>query len=299
MKLLAHYLNTLQQTRPEIINWRENDINDSLFYSYRSTCYDRQTYPSSLHYHDYYELVVIVEGDIRYICESAACQPQPGDVVLIPPRRLHMSQINADATRYQRHVFYLYSDALDALGCGALTGFLARGEEARLLAPSQRGRQELLSLLPRLDHALRQDALPEDRALALGLVIEIFYWLSEARPREEAPTGAHLPENVLAIQRYLDEHFADIATVSEVAARFFYSREYVSRLFRRHFHTTVADYIMQRRVAQSQALIGQGEALSDVCYQVGFGSMATFIRAFRALTNMTPSQYRAMVREDT
>ena len=297
MKLLAHYISAIAKTHPEIINGRENYLNDSLFYSCRATLYDRSTYPSSLHYHDYYELVILEEGDIHYICEGKTFKPKMGDLILIPPRHLHMSCIDTDETLYKRHVFYLYPDALSALGGDALMDFLTDSESPRCLRSLPASdKAVLLSLLSRLDHALRPDAGKKDRALSLGLVIEIFYYLSHAQADAE-PTSTHLPENILLIQRYIDEHYTEISSVSEIAAQFYYSREYVSRLFKHHFNTTVADYITKRRIAASQTLIAQGKPLSDVCYQVGFGSMTAFIRAFRSITNMTPSQYRMMNRE--
>lgn len=297
MKLLAHYISAIAKTYPEIINWRENYLNDSLFYSCRATHYDRNTYPSSLHYHDYYELVILEEGDIHYICEGSTFKPQKGDLIVIPPRRLHMSSIAADETLYKRHVFYLYPDALSALGCDALTEFLSASEDSRcLLSLPAAEKAALLSLLARLDRALSPDADKKDRALSLGLVIEIFYLLSHAQADTES-ASAHLPENVLRIQRYIDDHYTEISSVSQIATQFYYSREYVSRLFKQHFNTTVADYITKRRIATSQTLIAQGEPLSDVCYQVGFGSMTAFIRSFRSVTNMTPSQYRTIMKE--
>ena len=94
MKLLTHYLNSRPQQSPKLVNWRENSINDSLLYSCRSTAYNTQNYPSQLHYHDYFELVLFVEGDIRYICESQSYKPQYGDMILIPPKTLHMSMLD-------------------------------------------------------------------------------------------------------------------------------------------------------------------------------------------------------------
>ena len=297
MKLLAHYLNAIAKTHPEIINWRENYLNDSLFYSCRSTHYDRETYPSSLHYHDYYELVIVEEGNIHYICEGKTFKPQKGDLILIPPHQLHMSMIDADETLYRRHVFYLYPDALNTLGCEALMDFLPNGNDMHcLLALPESEKAALLALLTRLDRALSPEANKKDRALSLGLVIEIFYYLSHTQADAES-SSAHLPENVLRIQQYIDGHFTEIASVSQIAAHFYYSREYVSRVFKQHFNTTVADYITKRRIAMSQTLISQGIPLSDICYRVGFGSMTAFIRAFRCVTNMTPSQYRTMIKE--
>lgn len=298
MKLIAHYISAIARMHPEIINWRENYLNDSLFYSCRATHYDRSTYPSSLHYHDYYELVIVEEGNIHYICEGKTFHPHSGDIILIPPRKLHMSVINTDETLYKRHVFYLYPDAFDAIGCSALTEFVKDCEDGHhLLSLSPSCRQILLDLLSRLNHILKPGANKKNQALSLGLVIEIFYYLSQAQAEPET-SAARLPMKVLSIQRYIDEHYAEINSVSQVAAHFFYSREYVSRLFKQHFNTTVADYITKRRIASSQTLIAKGEPLSNICYRVGFGSMTAFIHAFRSVTNMTPSQYRMVIKEE-
>lgn len=287
MKLYTHRITAVPEPQP--VNWRENSLSDALMYSFRSTRYTRANYPASLHYHDYYEIIVFVEGAVQYMRESALCQPQRGDVIIVPPQQLHMSAIQADETLYTRHVFYLYPDALSPFGCGALTDFLAP-ESPHLLTLPDAEREQLLSLLARLDAALTGDARAQ--ALARGLVLEVFYLLGQAESGATR-TGAALPEHVAAIRQYIDQHVTELRSVSDVAAHFFYSREYVSRLFRRYLHTTPASYMTQRRVAASQALIASGLSLADACYQAGFGSMSAFNRAFRAVTGMTPGSWQA------
>ncbi|MBQ8803403.1 MAG: helix-turn-helix domain-containing protein [Tyzzerella sp.] len=298
MKLLPHYLNVKNSAKPEIINWRDNHINDSLFYSYRSTDYNRQTYPARMHYHDYYELVIFVEGDIHYICESEIYPVHYGDIILIPPRKLHMSMINGEATCYKRHVFYLYPDAFDSFGCNALTSFLNENQEKYLLtAFDKKDRNELISLLNRLDESLKNRESQLDQSLALAYIIQIFYLFNKEKFRLHKGKQ-HLPKNVSEIKLYLDQHFQEIDSVAEVAAHFFYSREYVSRLFKQYFNTTVADYIKIRRIAYSQTLIAQGIPLSEVCFQAGFGNLTTFIRAFNSIVGMAPSKYRKILLEN-
>ncbi|MBE5771356.1 MAG: helix-turn-helix domain-containing protein [Clostridiales bacterium] len=297
MKKLSHYLNIQRAQHPQIVNWRENSINDFLFYSYRSTDYDRETYPARLHYHDYYELVIVLSGKIRYLCGSHSYQPQKGDIILIPPRTLHMSMIDEETTRYTRHVFYLYPNAFDAHDCAALADFLRNQPPHQyLITLPPEAQQELFSLLPRLDQALAQEDSPLDRALALGYILQIFYLLNK-KSRADAPADSLLPPNVVEIQRYLDTHFAEITSVAQVAEHFYYSREYLSRLFKQYFHTSVGDYLLKRRVACSQSLIAQGTPLLDACFLSGFTNASTFIRSFRTITGMTPSQYRAMLQE--
>lgn len=296
MKLLSHYLQNKNDPRHEITNWENDLINDSLCYSYRSTVYDMNTFPSSLHSHDYYELVIFVEGEINYVCESSVYSPKRGDVIIIPPGRFHMSKLKGERTHYKRHVFYLYPNAFDAVGA-SLADILIRTNEGVHFSLSSREREEeLLTLTEKLSSALKNRGYGLSRALAFGYIIEIFCLLNRKDIRHSGESE-RLPENILALQQYLDAHYTEINSVSEVAEHFFYSREYVSRLFKKYYDTTILDYIHKLRISKSRALIAEGMPIIDVCYAVGFSSLSTFIRAFRAATNMTPSEYRRMVRD--
>lgn len=296
MKLLSHYIEQQTKQNSEISNWKNHIVNDMLSYSYRDTVYDRRTFPSNLHYHDYYELVVLEEGDIQYICEGRVYHPKHGDIILIPPGKFHMSAINCKNTRYKRHVFYLYPTAFDAIGHSALVSFLGGTRNEVLLSiHSLEAKQNFMSQLRNLKNAYDEQQTSLEEALRLSYIIHIFYLLNQknCRPTEEA---SYLPENILALQQYIDQNYHQISSVAQVADHFFYSREYVSRLFRKYFDTTISDYIMKRRIVKSQALIQQGLSLTEAAYQVGFGSLSTFIRAFRSVVNMTPSEYRKLYR---
>ena len=294
MKLVTHHLQASDSQKRQIINWRENDLGDSLFYSCRSTAYDRTNYPSSLHFHEYYELVFFVQGDIRYICESNVYFPKPGDILLIPPGKFHMSMLNGDATLYRRHVFYLYPDAFDSYGCGALAGFLNYAKDGLwFVSPEAHISEQMHSLLLQLDSALLPQQ-PLEQALAQSCLLRLFYLLNRL-PSQTPPPQQYIPEKVRLIQQYLDDHFSDIQSVEQVAAHFFYSREYLSRLFKSYFNTTVTDYLRKRRIVKSQALIRDGLPLGEICHMVGFDNLSTFIRTFRMITGMTPSQYRSSV----
>ena len=296
MKLLSHYLQNKNDLRHEITNWENDLINDSLCYSYRSTVYDVNTFPSSLHSHDYYELVIFVEGEINYVCESSVYSPKRGDVIIIPPGKFHMSKLKGERTHYKRHVFYLYPNAFDTVSPSLAEILIRTNEGAHFSLASREREEELLSLSEKLASALKKRGDDLARALAFGYIIEIFCLLNRKDIRHSGESE-RLPENILALQQYLDAHYTEINSVSEVAEHFFYSREYVSRLFKKYYDTTILDYIHKLRISKSRSLIAEGMPIIDVCYAVGFSSLSTFIRAFRAATDMTPSEYRKIVRE--
>ena len=292
MELLSHYIEHQIKNDINIINWENHIITETLSYAYRDTKYNSRTFPSNLHYHDYYELVVFEEGDIQYICEGCIYHPQYGDIILIPPGKFHMSAINSECTRYKRHVFYLYPSAFKTIGHDALTSFLNRTTKGDMFGFCLTdAKQEFMDKLTCLKETFSQESSQLKKALGLSYIIQIFYLLNQTSCQPKNVVSS-LPENILILQHYIDDNFSKILSVSQVAEHFFYSREYLSRLFRKYFDTTISDYIMKRRISESQALIMQGIPLIDIAYQVGFGSLSTFIRAFKAVTNMTPSEYR-------
>lgn len=294
MKLLTHYIEHQTKKHTKIVNWKNHIITDALSYAYRDTVYDDRTFPSNLHYHDYYELVIFEEGKVQYVCDGHVFHLKYGDIILIPPGKFHMSTIDGESTRYKRHVFYLYPSAFDAIGQGVLASFLNRTTNGDIFAFTLTDtKQAFMDLLARLKESCDSDASPFEEALSLSYILHIFYLLNQesCQPKSKIST---LPENILMIQHFIDQNFSQISSIAQVADHFFYSREYVSRLFKKYFDTTISEYIMKRRIAESQILIMKGIPLINIAYQVGFGSLSTFIRAFRTVTNMTPSEYREM-----
>ena len=238
-----------------------------------------------------------MEGDVRYICESSACLPHYGDVIVIPPGKLHMSMINADSTHYVRYVFYFYPDAFDAFGGQSLLEMpeLTHQDQFYFSLNAKR-MEELLALLVQLDGAL-QPGTAKEQTLALAYTLQIFYLLNKPSSVLSA-SDPYLPQSVIDIQHYLDEHFTEISSVSDVASHFFYSREYVSRLFKRYLNTTVAEYVLNRRVSYCQKLMTTDLPLIDICFRAGFGSLSSFIRAFQRITSISPSKYRRLRQEE-
>ena len=103
---------------------------------------------------------------------------------------------------------------------------------------------------------------------------------------------ATLPPVINDAQRYLDTHFTESISIAEVASRFFYTREHLSRLFRRYLNITITEYLAYRRISYSCQLMKSDATLADICYQSGFNSLSTFIRTFKQVTGVTPSVYR-------
>jgi AraC-like DNA-binding protein len=77
---------------------------------------------------------------------------------------------------------------------------------------------------------------------------------------------------------------AQIACVSEA---------HFIRTFRATFGETPHRYLQRRRVERSMFLLRETDrSVTDICLDVGFGSLGTFSRTFREIVGQSPTDYR-------
>jgi AraC-like DNA-binding protein len=79
-------------------------------------------------------------------------------------------------------------------------------------------------------------------------------------------------------------HLAQVASVSEA---------HFIRTFRATFGETPHRYLQRRRVERAMFLLRETlRSVTDICLDVGFGSLGTFSRTFTDIVGDTPTEYR-------
>ena len=71
------------------------------------------------------------------------------------------------------------------------------------------------------------------------------------------------------------------------------SSSHFARSFKKTFGTTVHQYLLGRRVAAAKEMLSRTSvALTEVALETGFSDQAAFNRTFKAITGVTPGQWR-------
>ena len=92
----------------------------------------------------------------------------------------------------------------------------------------------------------------------------------------------------------MDRAYAEPLDVRAVASVAHMSEAHFIRSFRATFGETPHRYLQRRRVERSMFLLRETDrSITDVCLDVGFGSLGTFSRTFREIVGESPSAYRA------
>ena len=102
-----------------------------------------------------------------------------------------------------------------------------------------------------------------------------------------------LNRRLLRSRDAMDRSYAQPLDVCAVAAVAHLSEAHFIRSFRAVFGETPHRYLQRRRVERSMFLLRETDrSITDICFDVGFGSRGTFSRTFREIVGETPSDYR-------
>lgn len=107
---------------------------------------------------------------------------------------------------------------------------------------------------------------------------------------EEGSASADLVDRI--VQR-LTDHLAEPLSASEIAAELGLSESAFSRFFRRATGNNFTDFVNRIRVQRACRLLMETERqITHICYEVGFNNVANFNRRFLQFKGMTPSDFR-------
>ena len=103
-------------------------------------------------------------------------------------------------------------------------------------------------------------------------------------------------KQTLAVQRmqdYIEQNKTMEITLSDLAKISLFSPWYSYRLFREYLGLTPTEYIRKLRLSQAALRLRDGEdRVIDIAFDLGFGSVDTFTRAFFREFGCNPSDYR-------
>ncbi len=91
---------------------------------------------------------------------------------------------------------------------------------------------------------------------------------------------------------YIHEHIGESITISDIAAYCHMNPDYVSRLFKKHTHTTIANFITMQKMSKARLLLDHGYSITQVQEITGYASYAHFFRTFKKQAGITPGEYQ-------
>jgi AraC-like DNA-binding protein len=125
-----------------------------------------------------------------------------------------------------------------------------------------------------------------------GMLLEIVAEVLRGQIAQTGGWSGHVP----ALERVASEltrRCREPLSIAALAKAHGFSTSYLRDLFGRHYGCAPRTYLRQARIRKARGLMtGTSLTLSEIAVQVGFETVHSFSRAFKAVEGCTPSAYR-------
>ena len=98
---------------------------------------------------------------------------------------------------------------------------------------------------------------------------------------------------VQKICQYLIDNFDKPITLSELSSKFGYSKQHITKLFKKHYGITPLNFVINNRLERSLDYLAETSmTISEISQICGFENSNYYIRLFRQRYATTPQKYR-------
>lgn len=254
--------------------------------------------------HEQAELQFVNRGTIRLMIGNKSYATEPGDILIIPPNKLHHiipcgdGAFSVICVSIQAGIKSL----LEEKGFSGGLSFLGDAAAQPVLRPQADEGAWFSALFLKLAEESAglsgsQDAMICIMRLIL-VEIERFYAKSPGGVEEmeyDQPDVSRLIKNVI---QYINRNFRQEIGLAQIAQEFWLNPSYLSRQFKSNVGMTITEFVTDRRVDCAKGMLHDRDmSISDIAMESGFNNISYFNAVFKKWTGLTPGDYRKQRQE--
>ena len=258
---------------------------------------------TGLHWHGFYEIEVIIDGQGTQNLNGQLYPLQKGCVTILTPLDFHQSDPDGALTIYNlmfRSELFNREDDLDTNGNNRPSSNLFSLEFLRLLCNSEKDHiiyfnetefAEILSICQLLEAEYTQTARLQNILLQNLLECFIILLLRKIQPEynDSDTLGTELIQKSIL---FLQQNFKNNPSLSETAIAINLNANYFSQRFKESTGQNFIEYLTGLKLSYAKKLLRTGTlSVTEVCFASGFTSLSNFMKVFRSKTGCTPTQY--------
>lgn len=248
------------------------------------------------HWHEEAELTLITKGNCLYQIDLIDYEVKEGDILFVPPLFLHSISLGSSeeifSETYVFHLNFLGGNSTDICSTRYLAPMMNQEFSIPyLITPEHPAYTSLRKIINQITSLYDEAIIGYELALKSLFLQALFLLLQYSKKNTSFETGT--PSDKLKnVLDYIEMHFAEPISVSELAKLIFYSDYHFMRFFKKHMNMTCVEYINNLRLEKSVELFEQGNtSILDVSLSVGFHNLSYFHRAFKKKYHMTPLSF--------
>lgn len=248
------------------------------------------------HWHHDIECFFLLSGRLRVSFIDQEYELGPGDGYLANSNVLHGISCQTTAPCMYRSIVFSPSIISGAPGSvfenAYMRPFMETGKSTWLFSRAAEKGVDVWELFSQAYDAFEKEAH--------GYEFIVRHTLSQMILRLESNSGFIKRQAIVQDHRvkqmlsWLDQHYAERITIEQIAENAGVSVRECQRIFAATLHDSPTRYLLRRRIsAAAELLTSTNTPVSEIGFCCGIDSSSYFSKQFKAMTGMTPREYRA------
>lgn len=261
---------------------------------------DKKYIKFEYHHHDFSKIVILIDGDLTYYIEGKAYILKPWDILFVNKNEIHKPVVNPDKY-YERIVIWLNPDFMakyaqgnnDLLKCFEV----AIKNNYNLLRLNMKSIEIIKNLIQDIQNCnnsneFGSEILKESLFVQLMVLMNRLFLNSDKNRDIE---DIQYDKTIEGVLNYINSNLENDLSIDTIASEFFISKYYLMRKFKNQIGSSIHNYVVQKRLILARSLISDGLSMSSVCSRCGFNDYSSFVRAFKKVYGVSPSNYNPTI----
>lgn len=244
------------------------------------------------HYHDCYELVMVLGGKGTFMIDGDECTLGRGDLFLSDPYTTHEIHIPSASVM---KIFYLF------FTFGQVERITDRGHEEQIISQFLLrhkyivvNQEHLLAYLSFVEHYAKRPALSRDYWIQKNMISLLMHSLEASLIITLHSSSFIRPDTATVLDKaldYIDQNIESDMKADDIAAVVGVSKRTLYDMFKRNLNQPVHRYIKERKTELAKQYLKMGMSVTDASSMVGIESASYFSQIFKKYNGITPRDY--------
>ncbi|MFA7353823.1 MAG: AraC family transcriptional regulator [Sulfurimonadaceae bacterium] len=236
-----------------------------------------------IHRHNFYEIVYITEGSVKFTIDFKVYNLEKNTVYLIKPGQIHQwikDDFNNECKGYIFHFvkdFFIYDEMINTLFDNTSTPIIKVNND------SKRNINSLISMIK-----LERDI---HNKLTIHLFSSIIEYLLRSKQSKE--NLSFKDNRIYELIKLIEENFKDEKSASFYAKHFELTTKRLNELTKIHIGKTLSSLIIDRNIIEiKRSLIYSKSSIKNIAEELCFRDVAYFSSFFKHHTSFSPLEFR-------
>jgi len=235
-----------------------------------------------------YELFVQTRGMLYISCGGENLALRGGEYVLMPPRTHQYGYQESDCSFYWLH---FTTQGHETIHADDLQHIYEPGVVVLPRTGMLRSPDKLIVMMKQLQDSIRsyrEQTL--NNYLTTSILCELYNQMFFVQNQSGKPPQQQLYNDIVD---YIKWNRHENLRVAELAKHFGYNAKHLSSLFSSIAGISLKQYIMQEKIEAAKFLLTDtNRKINEISLQLGFPDSHPFMKSFKKMTGLTPSEYR-------